>query len=326
MIERMGEARNASITVLVDNRADLLVQSTDTVKYYAEQPLLAEHGFAAVVDLPAEGVRILWDAGMTTVALLENMRRIKIDPASIGKIVLSHGHRDHTASITPLLQAMHLKPRARDWEPTATGEEMARYAQGRRVPLVVHPAAFRERWAIPTGAPRRGPVLPPSRTEWEAAGAEVVLEDQPHRLGEGCWTTGAVPRRSFETAGTPPAMAYRDGATFPRDYVDDDQAIILNVQDKGLVVLCGCAHAGVVNTIEHARAITGVERVWAVLGGWHLAKAQDDDIQRTVDAIKGYHPRLIAPSHCTGFRALCQFAAQMPEAFVQGVVGATYLF
>jgi len=140
-----GETRDIAITVLVDNRADLLVKSTDTVKYFDEEPLLAEHGFAALVDLKAAGVRILWDAGMTCIALMENIKRMKIDLATIAKIALSHGHDDHTTAVTEVIRAMGLRPQPREWKQSATLEEIRRYAVGRHVPIIAHPAAFRER-------------------------------------------------------------------------------------------------------------------------------------------------------------------------------------
>jgi 7,8-dihydropterin-6-yl-methyl-4-(beta-D-ribofuranosyl)aminobenzene 5'-phosphate synthase len=325
-IENMVSTRDVAITVLVDNRADLIVESTDTVKYYTDTPLLAEHGFAALVDLKAAGIRILWDAGITPLTLLENMKRMQIAPATISKIALSHGHDDHTAGVADVVKAMDLHAKPRKWEAGARLEDIRRYAEGRRVPVVVHPAAFRERWDMQKDGARHGPVLPPSRREWQAAGAEVILSEGPYELGPGCWTSGAIPRVSFEKAGASKESAYRDGDAFIHDTIEEDQAIILNVQDKGLVILSGCAHSGIVNTVNYAREISGVERVWAILGGFHLARAKDEEIQRTVDVIKAVHPQLIVPSHCTGFRAMWQLAAQMPHEFVLGVVGATYLF
>lgn len=312
----------------MDNRADLIVKSTKAIKYFTREPLLAEHGFAALVHLGTEGLRILWDAGLTRGALLENMRRIKLDPRKIGIIALSHGHDDHTAAVSDVLRAMELRPREKEWKPGTPVGELRRYAEGRRVPLVAHPAAFRERWGMDKGQPRYGPALPPSRAEWEALGADVILSEGPYPLGAGCWTTGLVPRCSFEKSGRPAPgrLAYREGEAFRPDDIEEDQAIVVHVKDKGLVVLAGCAHSGIVNTVNHAREISGVERVYAVLGGFHLARASDEEIQRTVAAIKAFAPAMIVPSHCTGFRAQCQFAREMPEQFVVGVVGATYLF
>jgi 7,8-dihydropterin-6-yl-methyl-4-(beta-D-ribofuranosyl)aminobenzene 5'-phosphate synthase len=228
--------------------------------------------------------------------------------------------------VTAILRAIAPLPRPKRWEAGASPEEMAAYAQGRRVPVITHAAAFRERWALRDDGTRIGPVLPPPRGAWEAAGGEVILAEGPTRLAPGCWTTGPVPRRSFEAAGTPPGRAYRESTAFPRDRIEDDQSLVLHVAGKGLVVVAGCAHAGIVNTVRAAQAISGVERVWAVLGGFHLAPASADEIQQTVDALRALDPALVAPSHCTGFEAIRQFAARMPEAFVVGAVGTTYQF
>jgi 7,8-dihydropterin-6-yl-methyl-4-(beta-D-ribofuranosyl)aminobenzene 5'-phosphate synthase len=135
-----------------------------------------------------------------------------------------------------------------------------------------------------------------------------------------------VPRRSFEKAGTPKSLAHRQGKEFKRDFLQDDQSIVINVKDKGLVVLTGCAHAGVVNTVNYAREISGVDRVWAILGGFHLGRAKEEEIERTIDAITALNPMVISPSHCTGFPAIARFASRMPEAFVLGVVGTKFLF
>jgi 7,8-dihydropterin-6-yl-methyl-4-(beta-D-ribofuranosyl)aminobenzene 5'-phosphate synthase len=324
--ERFGQARSATVTVLVDNRTDMLVESTATVKRFADKPLLAEHGLAMLIDLDDGAARVLWDAGVTPIALLENMRRMEIDPATIQKVALSHGHDDHTTALTEVLRAMRLRPDFRKWEKDTPVTEMRRWAEGRRVPVVVHPAAFRERWARDPEGAYYGPMLPPPQAEWEAAGAEIVLVEGPYELAPGCWTTGPVPRRSFEHAGIPSRLFYRQDDGLLPDQIEEDQAIVINVRDKGLVVVAGCAHAGIVNTVEYAREISGEERVWAILGGFHLGRTSEEEIGRTVEAIRGFRPAVVAPSHCTGFEAIQRFAADLPESFVQGLVGTTYLF
>jgi 7,8-dihydropterin-6-yl-methyl-4-(beta-D-ribofuranosyl)aminobenzene 5'-phosphate synthase len=325
-IEDFGETRDVSVTVLVDNRADLIVTSTETVKRFREKPLLAEHGFAALIDLKDAGIRILWDAGITTIALVENMERMEIDLSTIDKIALSHGHSDHRAAMTQVIKAASKPAAHREWEPEVSIDEILDQIKGWRVPLVAHPAAFRERWHIDKEGKKYGPGAPAPRAEWEAAGAEVILSEGPYQLGPGCWTTGTVPRLSFEKAGISGRRFYRDGETFERDRLEDDQATVLHVKDKGLVVLAGCAHSGIVNTVNHAREISGVDRVWAILGGFHLAPADEDEIERTIDEIEKLGPAMIVPTHCTGFRAISRFAERMPDAFVLGVVGTTYLF
>jgi 7,8-dihydropterin-6-yl-methyl-4-(beta-D-ribofuranosyl)aminobenzene 5'-phosphate synthase len=121
-------------------------------------------------------------------------------------------------------------------------------------------------------------------------------------------------------------MSYREGAAFVRDYTEDDQALIINVQGKGLVILSGCAHSGVVNTVNHAREISGVRQVWAILGGFHLAKADITEIERTIDEIVRFKPKMVVPSHCTGLKAVSRFAQRLPAEFKEGLVGATFLF
>jgi len=320
-----GSTRDVEITVLVENSADFLVRSTDTVKRFTRKPLLAEHGFAALVDLKEAGVRILWDAGVSATALLENARLMEIDLTTVDIIALSHGHRDHYAAMTNVLRQIVGRPAAREWTPDAPVDEMRAWGTPRQVPLIAHPAAFRERWNLARDGRKFGPHIAP-RDDWEAAGAEIVLTDQPYQLGPGCWTTGTVPRRSFEQAGTPRSLAYRDGDLFVHDTLDDDQAIAIHVQDKGLVVLSGCAHSGILNTVRYAREISGVDKVHAILGGFHLAPAKDDEIERTIDEVIALQPAMIVPSHCTGFKAIAQFSNRMPDQFVLGIVGTTYLF
>ena len=323
--ESFGDTAGIEITVLVENNADLLVKSTESVKRFTDKPLLAEHGFAALVELKEAGVCILWDAGISTTALLENARLMKIDLATVDLIALSHGHGDHYAAMTKVLRAIAPRPEAREWPPDASMEEIRAWGERRKVSMVAHPAAFRERWGIAKDGRKYGPHVAP-RDEWEAAGADIVLSEGPYRLGPGCWTTGAVPRRSFEQAGTPPSRAYREEDEFLRDRLDDDQAIVINVRDKGLVVLSGCAHSGIVNTVQHAREISGVDQVHAILGGFHLAPAKDDEIERTIDEIEKLGPEMVVPTHCTGFKAIVRFSKRMPDQFVQGVVGTRYLF
>jgi 7,8-dihydropterin-6-yl-methyl-4-(beta-D-ribofuranosyl)aminobenzene 5'-phosphate synthase len=227
--------------------------------------------------------------------------------------------------MTGVLRQIARCPEPREWPPDAPLEEMRAWAAARKVPLIAHPAAFRERWSIAKDGRKFGPHVAP-RDEWETAGAEIIASEGPYRLGPGCWTTGAVPRRSYEQAGTPPSLAYRQGDQFVRDQLDDDQAIVINIRDKGLVVLSGCAHSGIVNTVNYAREISGVDQVHAIVGGFHLAPAKDDEIERTIDEIIKLQPKMVVPTHCTGFKAMARFASRMPDQFVLGVVGTKYLF
>ena len=119
---------------------------------------------------------------------------------------------------------------------------------------------------------------------------------------------------------------YRNGSELLPNDIDDDQALVINVKDKGLIVLSGCAHSGIVNTIEHAKAFTGIDTVYAIIGGFHLAPAKDEEISKTIEYIKKEKPTYVIPTHCSGFQAISNFAQEMPDEFIEGVVGATYNF
>ena len=320
----IGSVNKVAITILVDNKADLIVRSSDRVKYFTDKPLLAEHGFSAMVQTDDADERILWDAGVSQVALMENMRRMELDFQAVATIALSHGHFDHYAAMTTFLDEMDLTPKRKEWGKTVNQETVEDYIAASQIPIVAHPAAFRERWWRKDDGTLIGPVTPPPALAWQAAGARIVHASEPYQLAAGCWTTGYVPRKSFEKTGRPTKLLYRQGADLLPDDIDEDQAIVINVKGKGLVVLSGCAHSGIMNTVKHAQAFTGVDSIYAVIGGFHLARADDDEIRKTIDFVKSVNPTFIMPSHCTGFKAMCQFAQEMPDAFVEGVVGLTF--
>jgi 7,8-dihydropterin-6-yl-methyl-4-(beta-D-ribofuranosyl)aminobenzene 5'-phosphate synthase len=336
--KEFGFVDAVNITVLVDNRADLIVKSGDTVQYFTDKALLAEHGFSAVIhfpsgswrdqteEVPGENGDILWDVGVTPISLMENLHRMEIDPSSFGLIALSHGHHDHTAALSEVLAAMNLGSEPKEWEEPITAEKVDRWVDSGRVSVIAHPAAYRERWWEKEDGTLVGPHNPPPRLEWESLGAKIICSEKPYRLSSGCWTTGYVPRESFEQSGRPPKLYYRQGDVLVPDDLEEDQAIVIHVRKKGLVILSGCAHAGIINTVRYARDISGIDRIHAILGGFHLARSKPEEIQATINAIREFNPQVVVPCHCTGFDAMCAFSQQMPAQFFPGVVGATYRF
>ena len=321
-----GQVEKLSLTVLVENKADLIVESTDHIKYFTEKPLLAEHGFSVLIRINDSENRILWDAGISTIALIENMRLMELDKAPISTIALSHGHDDHYGGMTDLITGLNLKPESKEWPPGVTEEEILDWQKDFRIALVAHPAAFRERWWQKDDGNLVGPFTPPPIEKWQAAGVDLILSEEPYQLAPECWTTGYIPRKSFETSGRSGGRRFRSGSDILPDDLDDDQALVFNVKDKGLVVLSGCAHSGIVNTVEHAKKISGIDRVHAVIGGYHLARADEEEIDQTIEYFLKEKPDLVVPGHCTGFKAIKRFAEAMPDQFIEGVVGATYLF
>jgi 7,8-dihydropterin-6-yl-methyl-4-(beta-D-ribofuranosyl)aminobenzene 5'-phosphate synthase len=311
---------------LVENKADLIVKSSGQIKYFTEKPLLAEHGYSVLIELNGSDEKILWDAGVSKIALMENIRRMELDISKIKKIALSHGHGDHYMAMAEILSELDLYSEGKEWGKKIDEKEIDSWLDNLRIPLIAHPAAFRERWWKKDDGTLAGPFLPPPIEEWKQAGARIILSEEPYQLAPGCWTTGYVPRESFEHSGRSDQRRYRTGSEILPDDIEDDQAIVINVKKKGLVILSGCAHSGIVNTVEQGKKISGVDRVHAVIGGFHLARAEEDEISQTINYFLELKPELVVPGHCTGLKAISRFAGELPDQFVEGVVGTTYLF
>lgn len=307
-----------SITVLVDNVADLLLPSEGPVhrpSLFAgptipvavfEGPgpdvVRAEHGYSALVTVGVKGTdhRILFDTGISPDGMVENMRRLDIDPTGVEAVVMSHGHLDHTGGLGGFIDAV-----------------------GRaNIPLLLHPDFWlRRRIVVPGADPIEIPS--PSRRALEAGGFEIVEDARPgFLLDDALLVTGEVARTTpFET-GFRPHQAFRDGSWVPDPWIRDDQAIVVNLRGRGLVVLTGCGHAGIVNIVRHAMALTGVDRVHAIVGGFHLSGGSFEQIiGDTVAGLATVGPDLLVPGHCTGWRAQHALAAAMPDAYVHPVVG-----
>jgi 7,8-dihydropterin-6-yl-methyl-4-(beta-D-ribofuranosyl)aminobenzene 5'-phosphate synthase len=266
---------------------------------------LAQHGFSALVTV-RRGNRshtVLFDTGITPDGCVENLRRIGKDPADIEAIVCSHGHFDHTAGLSGLAHRL-----------------------GRRnLPVIVHPEFWtRRRLAIPGREPLETPTT--SRRALEAVGFDVVEQQQPSFLLDGVvLVTGEVDRTTDFERGFLIHQALRDGAWVPDPLILDDQALIVNVAGKGLLVLTGCGHAGIVNICRYAQRLTGETRLHAVLGGFHLnGPLFEPLIAPTLDALEQLAPDVIVPAHCTGWRAVHAIAAKFPSQFIQNSVGTTF--
>ena len=315
------------IVSVVDNVVDLLLMSTDVAKRIGPAgleggqlpvvgaPLLetgtcadtpvAEHGLSFLVSVISGDTRrtLLFDTGSSVTALTHNLRSLGADPRAIEAVVLSHGHFDHTMGLNGLVGTLHPLP-----------------------PLVVHPDVWlRRRVAIPGQPPWELPTT--SREKICAAGFPVIESRDPSMLLDGAIVvTGEIERTTTFEHGLPVHEAYRDEHWEPDPLLHDDQAIVANLDGKGLVVITGCSHAGVINTIHYARKITGIDRVHAVLGGFHLSgMLYEHIIPDTVAALRDIGPQVIAPSHCTGMRATHALADAFPGEFIPSSVGTKYV-
>jgi 7,8-dihydropterin-6-yl-methyl-4-(beta-D-ribofuranosyl)aminobenzene 5'-phosphate synthase len=314
------------ITVLMDNLTDALLVDQEAVARVnwpralngalptaaarvspesgVPDALVAEPGFSALVRVTVRGREhtLLFDTGVSPNGMVENMRRLGISPADIEAIVLSHGHWDHVTGMEGLVR------------------ELGRS----RLPVMIHPEFWaRRRILFPGLDPAELPAT--SRAALEDLGFAIVEERQPSFLLDGAvLITGEVDRTTpFET-GFQGHEALRGDAWEPDPLILDDQALIVRLCDRGLVVLSGCGHAGIVNTVRYARRLTGEDAVAAIIGGFHLSGPMFQPIiEPTVDALADLSPALVVPAHCTGWRAVHRLAARFPDGFVMSAVGTT---
>ena len=266
--------------------------------------LIAEPGFSALVRVEkgGKGHTLLFDAGVSPTGVVENMRRLGISLRDVEVIVLSHGHWDHVTGM----------------------EGVARTLGRAGLPVLIHPEFWsRRRITFPGLDPAELPST--SRSALEGVGFEIVEERRPSFLLDGSvLITGEVDRTTEFETGFRGHEALRASGWQPDPLILDDQALVVRVRERGLVVLSGCGHAGIVNTVRYAQRLTGEQRIAAVIGGFHLSGPMFESvIPPTVRAFDELAPELVLPAHCTGWRAVHHVAARFPDAFVQSAVGTT---
>ena len=195
------------------------------------------------------------------------------------------------------------------------------------VELVLHPAAFRSPRYVKVSQDRRVILPPLTRERLDEAHVAVVETEAPRPLLEGSLVyLGEIPRRTKFEKGSP-RMFYDDHGQEKWDPIEDDSAIVANVKGKGLVVLSGCAHAGIINTVKYAKEVTGVDQVFVVMGGFHLTgKDFESTIGPTIEALKDLDPDYVVPTHCTGRSAIMQIEKEMPEKFLLNMSGTKMTF
>jgi 7,8-dihydropterin-6-yl-methyl-4-(beta-D-ribofuranosyl)aminobenzene 5'-phosphate synthase len=267
--------------------------------------LVAEHGFSALVRVRQGATvhTVLFDTGVSPNGLVDNANRLGIDLAQIEVIVLSHGHWDHCGGLAGL----------------------ARVRGRAGLPLTVHPLVWTRRRIVAPSRPIWDlPTL--SRQSVEHEGFTVIERRQPSLLLAGSvLITGEVDRTTEFERGLPFHEAWQRERWEPDPLIVDDQALVVHVRGRGLVVITGCGHAGAVNIARHAMRLTGVPRLHAFIGGFHLSgPAFEPVIEPTVDAFVGLAPDLVVPAHCTGWKAAHRLAAAMPAAFIPNAVGTSY--
>ena len=308
---------SVTLTTVTENYVDMLlpdgplVTRTGLAHHFDPKVpcVIGENGIAMDVEVTwgRYRYRALFDTGMSARVLLHNAAALGIDMGQLDHVVISHGHPDHYGGLLGLLGS-----------------------RDSPVPVSIHPDAFEPRYLrLASGqvAPYYNHEL--TRAAIDGAGGRLVEHRTPLEIGPGLIATGAIPRElDFEQPPSditaPNALIQVCGCEVGVDTVPDDQALVIEVGEDGIIVLSGCAHAGIVNTVRYAMKITGRERVIAVIGGFHLGfpGIPDAKTDRTIEALRDIGPELICPMHCTGMRAAMRIADAFEERFLLNCTGA----
>jgi 7,8-dihydropterin-6-yl-methyl-4-(beta-D-ribofuranosyl)aminobenzene 5'-phosphate synthase len=312
------EADKVEIVVLVDNYSDFFLSDSDVVKRLRVLPPngpLAEPGLSCLIKVHAgsETHTLLFDTGISGTCLLHNaktfassravlMGEVGADFRNIEAVVLSHGHFDHFGGLLGFLSQAE-----------------------KGIPLFLHKGAFISRRL------QVGPELwidMPGMDEMALtrAGADLKKAEDASTIASGLvLLSGEVERQTNFEKGMP-GMEARIGDEWIPDPFYDDQGLALNLKGRGLVVIGGCSHAGIINTVKHLQKVSGIHKVLAVLGGFHLSGKNEKLIDPTISEMKAIDTEYVAPMHCTGWKAINRFAQEMPEQFILNSVGTTYIF
>ncbi|RLE51881.1 MAG: MBL fold metallo-hydrolase [Candidatus Methanomethylicota archaeon] len=281
------EVQNVELKVLVENTA-------------GARRILGAHGLSIHVRAElsdGKQVNILFDTGPSPMVLRDNAEVMGLNFNYLDAIVLSHGHYDHTGG---LIEALKLT--------------------SKKTPVVAHPHCFNPKFAVDPKIRYNG--IPFTQNEVMKYG-NLILAKNPVKLSPGILTTGEVPRiTDFEKVGKMKTII--NGAVVD-DKMLDDQALIVNLNGE-LIVIAGCAHAGIINTIMRAMELTNIRKVRAVIGGFHLIGASEHRIEKTIKYLEKFGVENIMPCHCTGEKAMLKMAIKFKEKFRRIAAGQTLKF
>ena len=262
----------------------------------AKPGFMAEWGLSIL--LQADNLNVLFDTG-GSFAVVRNADKFGVDLSVVDKIVLSHGHADHTGGLREVLRR--------------TGERE----------VIAHPAIWEAKYTKRPYEEKEAYIgVPFAREELESLGASFKLSKEPVQISDNIMTTGEIAMTTdYETIE--PNLLVKEGDALKPDPLADDLALVVKTE-QGLVIILGCGHRGIINTIRHAQRLTGEERVYTVVGGTHLAPASEERIDKTVAELKRIGVHRIGVSHCTGFRASVRLAQTFGDKFFLNNAGSEF--
>jgi len=303
------------ILTLQDNYIDITAMDNNAVITRAtplkdgeiRASILAEHGFSALVKTTAESKThsLLFDFGYSENGAAQNAATLGVDMAEVEAVALSHGHSDHTGGMEKLT---------------------AMIGKG-NIPFVAHPSVFKSPRYLKLGEEFKIYFPKLSRERVKQAGLSLIEAEKPcPLLDDTVLFLGEVPHETEFEKGWPIVHCQKEGKE-EWDAIEDDSSIVINLKDKGLVILSGCAHAGIINTVQYAMKVTGIEKVHAVMGGFHLSGPFFEPIiDCTTQELKKINPVYIIPTHCTGRKAIMEMEKQMPDKFILNMAGTKLTF
>jgi len=289
----------ATATAALDSRTELKALKIVILSTMLADDGIGEWGFSALVE--ADGHKILFDTGAHPNTVLENAKELKIDLSDVQDVVLSHFHDDHTTGLMTLRREFSKK------NPTALSR------------VHVAKGIFLERRGKDTN-----PMIA-VKTEFEATGGKFIEHDKVDEIFPGIWLTGPVPR-TYPEKNYAPGIEVKEDGEWVEDNVPDDQSLVFNT-DRGFVLLAGCGHSGLINTLTYARKEIRPAPVDAAIGGFHLFNASDEALDWTADKLKEFQTTQLMGAHCTGIESVYYLRRKMGLSrhnCVVGTVGATF--
>ena len=273
-------------------RLKITVIAEDSVGY--DTPYLGQHGISFLLTAEREGVvrNILVDVAQDSDALIKNINRMQIAISCIDAVVLTHCHYDHTRGVAKILREIG----------------------GKDIPVIAHPDIFRTNFISDPYLRSIGIMDGDRREDIESSGGILYLAGNALEIIPGLISTGEVERiTDFEEVEM--SLFTIENGQVKGDLMKDDISVVANVRGKGLVIVTGCSHAGIVNIIQQSIKLTGTKKIHGIIGGFHLIEASEERIQKTALALKTFNPDWVYAGHCTGFRAQVELYNIFKERF-----------